>query len=87
MNGERFCSVTRPKKMKFGRDQKVEFEKSFQLDRQILIKVLTKFGINFVHFAWSKVNEKKPRVYIMLKRPLFLPTFQIEEIFHEVFAD
>jgi len=56
---------------KFGQDQKVEFEKSFELECQILLKVLTKVGTNFVHSAWTKVKKMKPRVNIMLKKALF----------------
>ncbi len=37
--------------MKFGLDQKVEFKKSFELYRQILVRVVTKIAKNFVHFA------------------------------------
>jgi len=51
---------------------------------QILIKFLWKLDINFVHFAWKKVNDIKPRVHIMLKRALFHLTMQSEEIFYEI---
>jgi hypothetical protein len=57
--------------MKFSRDQKVEFKKSLKLYRQILLEVLMKGGINFVHFAWTKVSEKKARFDIMLKMANF----------------
>jgi hypothetical protein len=30
-----------------------------------------KFGINFVYFAWTKVNEMKARINFMLKKLLF----------------
>jgi hypothetical protein len=32
----------------------------FELNWQISLKVLTKVGINFAHFARKKVNEMKP---------------------------
>ncbi len=35
--------------MKFGRDWKVEFKKSSKIYRQILLKVVGKFGLNFIH--------------------------------------
>jgi hypothetical protein len=56
MRGERFCSWMRQNGTKFSRHWKVEFQKSFMLYRQILLNVLTKVGINFVHFEWSKVS-------------------------------
>ncbi len=33
-------------------------------------KISIKFGINFVHFAWTKLSEMKPRVNIALKNVL-----------------
>jgi hypothetical protein len=55
--------------MKFDQDQKVEFKKSFKLYRQILLKVLTKVGLNFVHFASTKVSDMKPKVNSCSKSP------------------
>jgi hypothetical protein len=49
-------------------------KKSFKLYRQILLKVLTKFGINFADFASTKVSKIKPTVNVVLKKPFFLPT-------------
>jgi hypothetical protein len=43
--------------IKFGFHQKVEFQKFFELNCQISLKVLAKVGLNFVHFAW--MNEYK----------------------------
>jgi hypothetical protein len=47
--------------------------------------------IHFVDLAWTKVKEMNPRFNIVLKRrrPFFLPTLQLEEIFNEIlhFAD
>ena len=39
-----------------------EFKKISELDHKILLKVLTKFGTNFSHFASTKVSKMKPRV-------------------------
>ncbi len=47
--------------MKLGQDQLVEFKKSLELFSQILLKVFTKVGINFVPFASMKVSERKQR--------------------------
>jgi len=69
--------------MKFVQDRKAEFKKSFKLNPQILLKVSAKVGLNFVHFAWTKVSKIKPRVNVML-RPLFVPMIQIEEIFYKI---
>jgi hypothetical protein len=54
--------------MKFSQEQKFELKISFELDCQISLEALPKFGTNFIHFAWAKVNEMKPRVNIMLKK-------------------
>ncbi len=45
--------------MKFDTERKIEFKKCFKLDRKFSLKVLTKFGINFIHFARTKVNRMK----------------------------
>ncbi len=66
-----FCLVTRWNGTKFGRDSKVEFKESFKLDRQFLLKVVTKVGKNFVRFESTKANEMKPRVNIMLTKVVF----------------
>ncbi len=42
--------------MKLGRDHEVKFKKSFYLYCKILLKVLTKVGLNFFHFEWMKVK-------------------------------
>ncbi len=63
--GKRFCSWTRQNSLNFGRDWKVVFKKSFKLYCQIWLKGLTKVGINFLHFAWTKVSKMKPRVNII----------------------
>jgi hypothetical protein len=68
---------------KFDLGQKTEFKKSFKLYCQTLLKVLTKVGLNFVHFAWMKVRKMKPRVKLCSKSP-FLPRIKIEEIFNEI---
>jgi hypothetical protein len=70
MLGNIIRSVTRQKRIKFSQDQKFELKISFELDCQISLEALPKFGINFIHFAWAKVNEMKPRVNIMLKKAL-----------------
>jgi hypothetical protein len=36
---------------------RLSLKKSSKLDRQISLKVLIKFALKFVHFAWTKVNE------------------------------
>jgi hypothetical protein len=69
--GKIFYSWMRQNGMKFSCDQKVEFKTSLKLYRQILLEVLMKGGINFVHFAWTKVSEKKARFDIMPKKALF----------------
>ncbi len=46
----------RPNGMKFGQHQKLEFKKSFKLYQQISFEVLTKVGLNFVHFAQTKIS-------------------------------
>jgi hypothetical protein len=56
--------------MKFSQEQKFELKISFELGNQISLEALPKFGNNFIHFAWTKVNEMKPRVNIMLKKAL-----------------
>jgi hypothetical protein len=43
--------------IKFGINQKVEFRKSFKLLRQILVRVLTKVALIFVHLHVT--NESK----------------------------
>ncbi len=45
-----FCSWMRLNGTKFGWYQNVEFEKSFELYRQTLVRVLTKVALNFIHF-------------------------------------
>jgi hypothetical protein len=57
MRSERFHSLTIQNGMKFGRDQKVEFKKSFKLYRQNLLNVLMKVGYNYVQFARTKVGH------------------------------
>jgi hypothetical protein len=66
--------------MKFSRDQKVEFKKSFKFDSQILSKVLTKVGTNFVHFAQRKVSEMKPLI-LCSKRPFSYQPFIRKDCF------
>jgi len=39
--------------MKFGLDHKVEFNNSFELYYQILVRVLMKVAVNFIYFAWQ----------------------------------
>jgi len=52
-----FVHETRQNRMKLGRQQMVEFKKSFKLYRQISSKAFKKVVINFVHFAWmGKLN-------------------------------
>jgi hypothetical protein len=45
MHGKRFCSLTRQKKAKFDQCQKIEFKKSFEIYRQLSLKVLMKVGL------------------------------------------
>jgi hypothetical protein len=45
---------------KFCRDQKIEFKKSFELDRHHLLQVKIKVGINYIHFLSSKTLNKSP---------------------------
>jgi hypothetical protein len=45
--------------MIFGRDRKVEFKKSFELYRQILLNEITKVSLNFVHFALTKASKNE----------------------------
>ncbi len=49
------------KRMKFGWDRKVELKQSFEPDHQILLKVLTNVGTNFIRFCMdeSEWNEAK----------------------------
>jgi hypothetical protein len=54
---------------KVDQDQKVEIEISFKLYRQILLQVLAKLGLNFVHLVQMKVSEMKPRVNLCSKSP------------------
>ncbi len=59
--------------MKFDWDLKVELKKTFKLYYQILLKVLTKVGLNFIHFSQMKVSKLKP----------FLPTtffYQVSKV-------
>jgi len=51
MLSEIFSSWTRRNGTKFSRNWKVEFKKSFELYRQILLNVLLKVGINFLPFG------------------------------------
>jgi hypothetical protein len=37
-------------------------KKSFVIYCQILLKDVTKVGLNFVHFSWTKVKEMKPKL-------------------------
>jgi hypothetical protein len=61
-NVKDFVHGTRQNRMKLGRQQMVEFKKSFKLYGHISSKVLTKVGINFIHFAWmGKLNFKKKK--------------------------
>jgi hypothetical protein len=71
MHSERFCSVMGPKRMKFSLDSNVDYKKSFKLYCQILLKALTKVGINVAHCSSMKVNKMKPRINVMLKKALF----------------
>jgi len=48
--------------IKFSQDLQVEFKKSFRLYHQISWRVLTKVGLNFVHFERSKVSKMNPRL-------------------------
>jgi hypothetical protein len=46
-----------------------------------------KFGIKFIHFASTKVNEMKPRVILCSKRNFFLLAklaIHIDEIFNNI---
>jgi hypothetical protein len=43
-----------------------------------------KNGINFVHFILTTESEMKPRVNIMIKKGLSVPTIQIEETHNEI---
>jgi hypothetical protein len=52
--------------------ERFELKKSFKLYGQILSRVFTKVGLNFVHFAWLKVREMNPRVNYTLENPIFL---------------
>ncbi len=47
-----FCSWMRLNNTKFGWYQNVEVEKSFKLYGQILVRVLTKVALNFIHFEY-----------------------------------
>ncbi len=42
---------------------------TFNLYRKVLFKVLTKVGINIVHFAWTRVSRLKPLDNICSKGP------------------
>ncbi len=61
MRSKRFCPRMRQNGTTFAGDQKVEFKKSLKLYGQISLTVLTKVGINLVHFAWSKGSKVKHR--------------------------
>jgi hypothetical protein len=65
--------------------ERLRSKKYFELYRQILIKFVTNVGISFIHSASMKVRKMKPRVQIMLKRALFLPTIPFEETSNEIF--
>ncbi len=54
--------------IKFGRYWNSELKIILEIYCQILIRVLTKVGINSVHFAWTKVNKIKPCINICSKR-------------------
>jgi hypothetical protein len=73
--------------MKFSWDQKVEFKKSNELYRQILLKVLTKVGIHFIHFAWTKVSKMKQRVDVLLENAPFPSNFSNWGKIKQNFAD
>jgi hypothetical protein len=66
--------------MKFRQDQKVEFKNSFELYRQISLKVF----FNFFNFSWTKVSKISLRVNLCSKA-IFLPSIQIEETLNEMF--
>ncbi len=51
VQSKRFCSLMRQDGTKIDRDQTVELKKSFKLYRQILLKVVTKAVLTFIHFA------------------------------------
>jgi hypothetical protein len=65
--------------------KRLSSKKSLKLYRKILFKVLTKVGINFVHFVWEEWAKWSQGVLILCsKRPFFLPMIQIEKIFYEI---
>ncbi len=70
----------RQKGTKFCGDRKVELKKSLELDRQILLKVLTKIGIQLFLFARTKVNTLSVGLILCFKRPFFQSNIQIKEI-------
>ncbi len=41
------------------------------MDCKVLFKVLTKFGANFGHFEWMKVNQGEAKRNLVLKKSLF----------------
>jgi hypothetical protein len=49
----------------------VECKKSFDIYCQILLKVITKVGLKFVQFSWTKLSEMKPRVNLFSKESFF----------------
>ncbi len=51
--------------MIFGQDQKVEFKKTFDLWRQISLRVLTKVALNFVYFTRHGQTGAKQSKYFM----------------------
>ncbi len=57
--------------MKFIEDWQAELKKSSELYRKILLLVLSKVGLNFVHFALMKGSKMKPRTNFGSKSPFF----------------
>jgi len=65
MQRKRFCSGTGQNSMKLGLDREVEFKKSLKFYCQILLRVLAKVALNFVHFAWQGQKWVKYSKYLL----------------------
>ena len=51
--------------------ERFEFKKSFELYREILLRVLTKVGLNIVLFGQTKLSDRNPRVHLSSIKPFF----------------
>ena len=87
MWSKRFSSLMRQNGIKFGRDWKVEFKKSFKRYRQILVKVLINVDFTFVHLVvlLTWLDELMgvtwfPNYFVVCKR-FYLPKEQLTTMF------